>query len=80
MENRIALLGIVIENPELSKQINDLLHEYSEYIVARLGVPYRERGLSIISIVMDAPNDAISALSGKLGRLNGVQCKAMYTK
>ena len=80
MENRIALLGIIVENPEKSTTVNDLLHEYSRYIIGRLGIPHRDRGVAIISIVMDAPNDAISALSGKLGRLNGVQCKAMYTK
>lgn len=80
MENRIALLGIIVENQEKSVIVNDLLHEYSRYIIGRLGIPHRDRGVAIISIVMDAPNDAISALSGKLGRLNGVQCKAMYTK
>lgn len=80
MENRIALLGIIIEDMEKSSTVNDLLHDYSRYIIGRLGLPYRDRGVAIISIVMDAPNEVISALSGKLGRLNGVQCKAMYTK
>lgn len=80
MENRIALLGIIIEDMEKSATVNDLLHDYSRHIIGRLGLPYRDRGVAIISIVMDAPNEVISALSGKLGRLNGVQCKAMYTK
>ncbi len=80
MEKRIALIGIIVENLEQSQQVNELLHEYGSYIVGRLGVPYRERGLSIISIIIDAPNDAISALSGKLGRIAGVQVKTMYTK
>ena len=80
MDNRIALLGIIIEDMEKSATVNDLLHEYSRYVIGRLGLPYRDRGVAIISIAMDAPNDVISALSGKLGRLNGVQCKAMYTK
>ena len=80
MENRIALLGIIIEDMEKSSTVNDLLHDYSRHIIGRLGLPYRDRGVAIISIVMDAPNEVISALSGKLGRLNGVQCNAMYTK
>lgn len=80
MDNRIALLGIIIEDMEKSATVNDLLHEYSRYVIGRLGLPYRDRGVAIISIAMDAPNDVISALSGKLGRLSGVQCKAMYTK
>lgn len=80
MEKRMALIGIVVENPEQSQQVNELLHVYGQYIVGRLGVPYRERGLSIISIIIDAPKDAISALSGKLGRISGVQVKTMYTK
>lgn len=80
MEKRIALLGIIVENPEQSQQVNELLHTYGSYIVGRLGVPYRERGLSIISIIIDAPSNAISALSGKLGRIAGVQVKTMYTK
>ncbi len=80
MEKRIALIGIIIENPEQSQQVNELLHAYGQYIVGRLGVPYRERGLSIISIIIDAPNDAVNALSGKLGRIPGVQVKTMYTK
>lgn len=80
MDNRVALLGIIVQDIEQSAAVNDLLHEYGRYIIGRLGIPYRERGVAIISIVLDAPNDVIAALSGKLGRLNGVQCKAMYTK
>lgn len=80
MEERIALLGIIVEDTEQSAPVNELLHEYGRYIIGRLGVPHRERGIAIISIVMDAPNDVISALSGRLGHLAGVQCKAMYTK
>ena len=80
MESRVALIGIIVENTDSVTRLNDLLHEYGRYIIGRLGIPYRERGVAIISIVLDAPNDVIAALSGKLGRLNGVQCKAMYTK
>ena len=80
MENRVALLGIIVQDTGKSAAVNDLLHEYGGYIIGRLGIPYRERGVAIISVVLDAPNDVIAALSGKLGRLDGVQCKAMYTK
>ncbi|MCF2670413.1 MAG: TM1266 family iron-only hydrogenase system putative regulator [Butyricicoccus sp.] len=80
MENRIAILGIFIEDNAQSGQVNALLHDYSEYVVGRLGVPYRERKLSVICVVLDAPNDIISALSGKLGRLSGVKAKAQYAK
>lgn len=80
MENRIAILGIFIEDNAQSGQVNALLHDYSEYVVGRLGVPYRERKLSVICVVLDAPNDIISALSGKLGRLPGVKAKAQYAK
>ena len=80
MENRIAILGIFIEDNAQSGQVNALLHDYSEYVVGRLGVPYRERKLSVICVVLDAPNDIISALSGKPGRLSGVKAKAQYAK
>ena len=80
METRIAILGIFIEDNAQSGQVNALLHDYSEYVVGRLGVPYRERKLSVICVVLDAPNDIISALSGKLGRLSGVKAKAQYAK
>lgn len=80
MENRIAILGIFIEDNAQSGQVNALLHDYSEYVVGRLGVPYRERKLSVICVVLDAPNDIISALSGKLGRLSGVKAKTQYAK
>ena len=80
MEKRVALIGIIVENPDSTPQINDILHEYAKDIIARLGVPYRERGVCIISIVVDAPQDKISSLSGRLGRLDGVSVKTMYTK
>ena len=67
METRIAVLGIIVENPDATDQLNRILHDYSAYIVGRLGIPYRKRGLSVISIIIDAPADAISALTGKLG-------------
>lgn len=79
-EKRLAILGIFVRDLSRSETVNALLHEYGPYIIGRLGVPYRERGISVISIILDAPNEVISALSGKLGRIPGVQAKAMYTK
>ena len=79
-ENRIALVGIIVENPESTDKINHVLHEYSMYIVGRMGVPYRERQISVISIIMDAPNAVISAMSGKLGMLPNVSTKTVYAK
>ena len=77
-ETRIALVGIIVENGEMAEKINAVLHEYSRYIIGRMGVPYREKGVNVISVAMDAPGDAISALSGKLGRLEGVTAKTVY--
>ena len=80
MEKRIAILGISVEKPDSVSAVNELLHEYRESIVGRMGMPYRERSLSVISIVLDTVNDTISALSGKLGMLDGVSAKAVYSK
>ncbi len=78
METRIAVIGIVVESEESVEQLNEILHEYREYIIGRMGIPYRQKGLNIISIAVDAPQDAISALSGKVGRLRGVSSKTAY--
>lgn len=80
MENRIALLGIVVEKEESVEPLNRLLHEYKDHIVGRMGIPYRQRGVNLISIVLDAPGDAISTLSGKAGMLPGVSAKTLYAK
>ena len=80
MQTRVALIGIVIEDMFSVEKLNALLHSYGEYIIGRMGVPYKERGISIISVVMDAPQDVISALSGKLGALRGVTSKTIYSK
>ena len=80
MQTRIAVIGIIVENPDSVARLNALLHEYSNYILGRMGIPHRERGLSIISIVLDALNDIISALSGKLGMLPDVSTKTIYSK
>ena len=80
MENtRIAVVGIIVEQPESVEKLNCVLHEYSKYIVGRMGIPYRERNVSIISIAIDAPQDIISAMSGKIGRLDGVSAKTAYS-
>ena len=80
METRVALIGIVVENPDSVEQLNMLLHQYREYIIGRMGIPYQKKGVSIISVAIDAPTDTISALSGKLGRLPGVSSKTVYSK
>lgn len=80
MENRIAILGIIVQNRDASAQVNELLHQYGEHIIGRMGVPRHSGDCSIITIVLDCPNDIINALSGKLGRLQNVQVKSMLAK
>ena len=79
MQTRIAVISIIVEKPEAVVALNDLLHQYSQYVIGRMGIPYRHRGISIISVAVEAPQDAISALSGKLGRMEGVSAKATYS-
>lgn len=79
-ETRIALIGIILTSHESVEQLNTLLSEYSSYIVGRMGIPYREKNISIISVAIDAPNDVISALSGKIGMLPGISTKTIYSK
>lgn len=79
METRVAVIGIIVENQESADKINTILHEYADYIIGRMGVPYRKKKISVISIIMDAPNNVISALSGKLGNLPDVSTKALYS-
>lgn len=80
MDTRVALLGIIAENKDASEQINDILHNYQDYIVGRMGVPYRAKELFVISVIVDAPEDTISAISGKLGMVDGVTARAVYSK
>ncbi len=75
METRIAVMSIIVEQPEAVPPVNEILHSYAEYILGRMGIPYRERNLCLISIALDAPQDKISALAGKLGKLSGVSVK-----
>ena len=79
METRVAVIGVIVENPEATPRLNEILHEYGNHIIGRMGIPYRQRGISVISIAVDAPQDVISALAGKLGRLEGVAAKAVYS-
>ena len=76
----MALIGIIVENSESTAQLNALLHDAGQYIIGRMGLPYRAKGVNIISVAMDAPGDVISALSGKLGRLEGVTAKTVYAR
>ena len=79
MENsRIAVIGIIIEDTDNVLKMNEILHEYSDFIIGRMGIPYREENINIISIVLNAPNDKINSLTGKLGMLEGVSAKALY--
>ncbi len=80
MDTRIALIGIVVENMDSVGELNHLLSQYGQYIIGRMGIPHREKNLSIISIAMDAPGDIISALSGKIGMLPGISTKTIYAK
>ena len=80
METRVAIIGIIVENPESVAQINEILHDVRDYVVGRMGIPYRERNISIISVVVDAPENLISSVSGKLGMLDGVSAKITYSR
>ena len=79
METRIAVISTIVENTDSVEKLNSILHEYGEYMIGRFGLPYRQRRINIICVVMEAPQDKISAMSGKIGRLNGVTAKATYS-
>lgn len=79
MEKRVAVMGIIVENTEVIQEVNGILHEYAQYIIGRMGIPYREKNISIISIAIDALQDEISALSGKIGKLPGISVKTAYS-
>ena len=78
-ETRPAVISIIVEKGESVEALNALLHEYAEYIIGRMGVPYRKKGISMISIAMDAEQDVINTLAGKIGRIEGVTAKAVYS-
>lgn len=79
MVSRVAIIGIIVESTENIDTMNSLLHQYADYIISRTGVPYRERGINIISVALDAPQDAINTLSGRLGKLSGISTKTLYS-
>ena len=79
-ESRVALIGIIVSSKESVEQLNHLLSEYGAYIIGRMGLPYKERNISIISVAIDAPNDVINSLTGKLGMLPGISTKTIYPK
>jgi putative iron-only hydrogenase system regulator len=76
---RVAMIGIIVENSDSAEQINAILHEYAEYIIGRMGIPYRKKGINIISVSVDAPQDVINSLAGRIGRLNSVSAKTLYS-
>lgn len=80
METRVALIGIMVEDNDEVDTLNNLLSQFGEYIIGRMGIPYQQKGVSLISIAIDAPADKISALSGKIGRLKGISAKVIYQK
>ena len=79
METRVAVMSIIVENPDAVEILNGILHEYGEYIIGRMGLPYRKRKVNIIAIALDAPQNTIAALAGKIGGLSGVSVKTAYS-
>lgn len=79
MKTRVAVMGIIVEDMNSVAQLNELLHTYGKYIIGRMGIPYREKGINIVSIAIDAPQDTISALSGRIGNLPGISVKTAYS-
>ena len=79
METRVAVMSIIVEDAQAVEKLNGLLHEFGEYIIGRMGIPYRKRRINIISIALDAPHNTIAALAGKIGSLKGVSVKTAYS-
>lgn len=80
MDTRVAVIAVVIEDMSNVEKFNQLLHQYSQYIIGRMGIPHREKKISLISVAVDAPADVISALSGKIGMLKGITAKTVYSR
>ena len=80
VDNRVAVISIIVENTDKINELNELLHQYSEYVIGRMGIPYREKSINIICIAIDAPQDKINSLTGALGKLDGISAKAAYSK
>lgn len=79
METRVAVMSIIVENGEMTEKLNGILHEYGEFVIGRMGIPYRKRKISIISVALDAPQNTIAALAGKIGNLSGISVKTAYS-
>jgi putative iron-only hydrogenase system regulator len=79
IETRVAVISIIVENEDVAQKINEILHEYRGYVIGRMGIPYRSKGINIISVAVDAPQEKISALSGRIGRLPGTSAKTAYS-
>lgn len=79
MDTRVAVMSIIVENADSVSKLNDLLHEYSSFVIGRMGIPYRKKNINIISLVLDAPQNTLSSLAGKVGNLNGVSVKTAYS-
>ena len=79
METRVAVMGIIVENKESTEELNSVLHAYGDYIIGRMGIPYPKKSINIISVAIDAPQDIISALSGKIGKIDGISVKTAYS-
>ena len=79
MASRVGVISIIVENNESTEQLNSLLLTYAAYIIGRMGIPSRQRGISIISVAVDAPQDVISTLSGKIGNINGISAKTVFS-
>ena len=80
METRVAVISIIVEDLDAVEELNGILHEYGQFIIGRMGIPYRDKGINIISVAVDAPADRINALTGAIGRLSGITAKAAYSK
>ena len=79
METRVAVMAIIVSNPDSVESLNNLLHEYRNYIIGRMGIPYREKKINVMSVAIDAPQDVISALTGKIGKIQGINVKTAYS-
>ena len=79
METRVAIMGIIVEHTESVERLNALLHQYGEYIIGRMGIPYKEKKINVVSVAIDAPQDVISSLTGKIGKLDGISVKTAYS-
>ncbi len=80
MDTRIAIIGIIVEDVDATSEVNELLHDYGMYIIGRMGIPYQQKGVNIISVAIDAPPDVINTLAGKMGKVQGVSAKTIYSK